>query len=70
VNQNFNPQLQASADAAKAMAGLRSFVLSPEGRAGCMLGGMLLLEIAVLVFAAAGGALGARMIARSRRREG
>lgn len=70
VNQNFNPQLQATAENAQAIAGLRSLALSPEGRAGFMLAGMVVLEMALLVFAAAGGALGARIIARSRRPQG
>jgi hypothetical protein len=69
VNQNFNPQLQATAENAQVAAGLRGLALSPEGRAGFMLTGMLLLEIALLVFAAAGGAIGARMMARTRRPE-
>lgn len=45
------------------------WLLSPEGRAGSVLGGLLLLEAALLVFAAAGGAIGARLTARARRPE-
>jgi hypothetical protein len=51
------------------MMAFRNLLLSPEGRAGLILTGMLVLEIALLVFAAAGGALGARMMARTRRPE-
>jgi hypothetical protein len=69
VNQNFNPQLQAVSENAQAMMAFRNLLLSPEGRAGLILTGMLVLEIALLVFAAAGGALGARMMARTRRPE-
>jgi hypothetical protein len=69
VNQNFNPQLQATAENVQMAESLRGLALSPEGRAGFMLSGMLILEVALLVFAAAGGAIGARMMARSRRPE-
>jgi hypothetical protein len=69
VNQNFNPQLQAASENAQAMMAFRNMLLSPEGRAGLMLIGMLVIEIALLVFAAAGGALGARMMARTRHPE-
>lgn len=47
----------------------KSLMLSPHGRAGVLLCGMLLLEIGYLIFAAVGGAFGARMMARSRRPE-
>jgi hypothetical protein len=67
VNQNVNQQLQAMSADAQRLTAFRNLLLSPEGRAGLMLTGMLLLEIALLVFAAAGGAIGARMMARSRR---
>jgi hypothetical protein len=53
----------------RAAAGLKRFavwLLSPEGRAGTVLGGLMLLEVALLVFAAAGGAIGARLMARRR----
>jgi hypothetical protein len=69
VNQNVNQQLQTMSADAQALTAFRNLLLSPDGRAGLMLTGMLVLEIALLVFAAAGGALGARMMARSRRPE-
>ena len=65
MNQAFNPQAQAQNEQAAAM--VRNLVLSPEGRAGFMLASMLFIEVALLVFAAAGGALGARLVARARR---
>jgi hypothetical protein len=67
VTQNMNMQMQTMSADAQAVGILRNLFLSPEGRAGSVLAGMLMLEIALLVFAAAGGALGARMMARSRR---
>ncbi|UWZ86159.1 zinc ribbon domain-containing protein [Occallatibacter riparius] len=64
VNESFSRQFQ-SADP-QAVTIVRSLFLSPEGRAGMVLIWLLLLEVGLLVFAAAGGALGARMMARSR----
>jgi hypothetical protein len=63
--QSMSPDAQTAATL-KWFAG---WLLSPEGRAGSVLGGMMLLELALLVFAAAGGAIGARLMARSRRPE-
>lgn len=67
VNQSVNQQLQAMNENAQAMNAFKSMLLSSEGRAGIMLTGMVVLEVALLVFAAAGGALGARLMARARR---
>lgn len=61
--QSMSPDAQTGATL-KAFA---AWLLSPEGRAGSMLGGMLLLEAALLVFATAGGAIGARLTARPRK---
>lgn len=69
VNQSVNQQLQAVSADAQALNSFKNMLTSPEGRAGIMLTGMVVLEIALLVFAAAGGALGARMMARTRRPE-
>jgi len=66
VNQSLQQQVSADVQALNAF---RSLLLSPEGRAGLMLTGMICLEVALLGFAAAGGALGARFMARSRRRQ-
>jgi hypothetical protein len=43
------------------------WLLSPEGRAGSMLGAIVLLVAALIFFAIGGGALGARFQARARR---
>jgi hypothetical protein len=67
VNQSFNQQLQAMSANAQALTSARNLMLSPEGRAGIILTFMVVVEVALLVFAAAGGALGARMMARTRR---
>jgi hypothetical protein len=69
VNQSFNQQFQAMSADAQAVTIVRNLLLSPEGRAGVILTWMLMLEIGLLVFAVAGGALGARMMMRSRRPE-
>lgn len=45
----------------------KSWLLSPEGRAGSMLSAILLLVAALVFFAVGGGALGARFQARARR---
>jgi hypothetical protein len=45
----------------------KSWLLSPEGRAGAMLGAVLMLVVALIFFAVGGGALGARFQARARR---
>jgi hypothetical protein len=42
-------------------------LLSPEGRAGSMLSAILLLVAILIFFAVGGGALGARLQARTRR---
>jgi hypothetical protein len=52
---------------AQTMAVLKGFVLSPQGRAGWLLGAMACLMAALLVSAAAGGALSAHLLARTRR---
>jgi hypothetical protein len=48
---------------------MKAWLLPPEGRAGWLLAVIMLLAIALLLFAVAGGALGARLVARSRRPE-
>lgn len=67
VNQSVDQQVQAMAADAQALAAFKGLMLSPEGRCGILLCGMIFLELALLAFAAAGGAVGARMMARSRR---
>ncbi|MDE3147913.1 MAG: hypothetical protein KGL37_00460 [Acidobacteriota bacterium] len=45
----------------------RAWLLSAEGRAGWVLGAMVFLGTVLLLFSVVGGALGARLLARSRR---
>jgi hypothetical protein len=52
---------------ATTLAALRGWVLSPEGRAGLVLGAILFLVTLLVLFAVGGGALGARLQARARR---
>jgi hypothetical protein len=56
----------AGADA-RTIALFQGWFLSPEGRAGFALAGVVFLCSALLFFAVAGGALGARLTARARR---
>lgn len=67
INQSINQQVQAMGSDAQGLAAVKAMALSPEGRAGLILAGMVFLELALLGFAVAGGAIGARMMARSRR---
>jgi len=60
--QSMSPDPQTAATFKR----LATWLLSPEGRAGSVLGGLLLLEVALVGFAAAGGAIGARLMARRR----
>lgn len=61
--QSMNPDPQTSA----LMKSWLSWLQTPEARAGWILCGMALLVVAMLAFAALGGAVGARLLARSRR---
>ena len=49
------------------IAAYKTWLLSPEGRAGSMLSAILLLVTAQIFFAVGGGAIGARLQARNRR---
>ena len=57
-----------SPDAQTAAALNRAYkwLLTPEGKSGSVLGLLLIMEAALLAFAAAGGAIGARLITRRR----
>ena len=46
---------------------LQGLMLSPEGRAGCALAGLLVLAAILLLFATIGGAVGARFLTPTRR---
>jgi hypothetical protein len=52
---------------AQTMATLKGLLVSPEGRAGWVLGAIAFLMAALLACATAGGALSARLLARTRR---
>ena len=67
VNQRVTEQWQSMGVEPQVMSQGKAMLLSPEGRAGCVLAALAMLEAAMLVFAAAGGALGARILARARR---
>ncbi len=67
VNQSVDQQVQAMAADAQTLAAFKALMLSPEGRAGILLCGMVFLELALLAFAVLGGVLGSRLMARSRR---
>ena len=54
---------------AQTIGNFQRWLLSPEGRAGSVLGAILFLVTGLIAFAAAGGAFGARMMARSRKPE-
>ncbi len=63
--QSMNPDPQTSA----ILKGWLAWLQSPEARAGWILFGMGMLAAAMLAFATLGGALGARLLARGRRRQ-
>ena len=69
VSQSMRQQAQTMSADVQMAAAVKALLLSPEGRAGSMLVGMGCLELALLGFAAAGGAIGARLLARTRRPE-
>jgi hypothetical protein len=67
--QQMESQMSASADAAQQLEAQRRFMLSPEGRAGFMTMGLVLYCGLLVLLAVGGGALGARILARSHRPE-
>jgi hypothetical protein len=67
VNQQMSQQWTSMGIDAQTIAFAKSWMLSPQGRAGWVLCAIAFLAAALLLFATAGGALSARMIARSRR---
>jgi hypothetical protein len=69
VNQQMVQQWSTMGVDAATIVLLKAWLLSPEGRAGFMMGGVLFLMGGLLLFAAGGGALGAKMLARTRRPE-
>jgi hypothetical protein len=69
VNQQMSQQWTSMGVDAQTVAQMKTWLLPPEGRAGWLLAAITLLAMALLLFAVAGGALGARLLARSRRPE-
>ena len=69
VNQQLVQQWASMGVDASTVAVTRAWLLAPEGRAGSMLSAILFLGVGLLFFAVGGGALGARLLARSRRPE-
>jgi hypothetical protein len=60
---------QASQDVVAMFRGMASWMLTPEGRAGSAVGGLLIAEFVLVIFAVAGGALGAKLMTRQRRQQ-
>jgi len=69
VNQQMSQQWTSMGVDAQTIAMMKAWLLPPEGRAGWLLAAMSLLTLALLLFSVAGGALGARLLANSRRPE-
>jgi hypothetical protein len=69
VNRQLSQQWSSMGVDAQTIVQMKDWLLPPEGRAGWLLAVIMLLAIALLLFAVAGGALGARLVARSRRPE-
>ncbi len=69
VNRQLTEQWTTMGVDAPTIGYLTAKLLSPEGRAGSMLSAVLVLAAGLLLFAVAGGALGARLLARTRRPE-
>jgi hypothetical protein len=66
VNQQQAQGTAAGADA-ETLAAIKATMISSEGRAGLVLCGIAFLMATLLLFAIAGGALSARLLARTRR---
>jgi RNA polymerase subunit RPABC4/transcription elongation factor Spt4 len=69
INDQVSRQWTAAGVDAQSIAAYRGWLLSPEGRAGLMLGFVVFLMAVLILFAVGGGALGARMQTRGRRPE-
>ena len=67
VNQQMSQQWTSMGVDAQTIALAKSWMLSPEGRAGWVLCAITFLMATLLLFAVGGGALGARLLGRSRR---
>jgi len=69
VNRQLTEQWTTMGVDAPTIGYLTAKLLAPEGRAGSMLSAILVLAVGLLLFAVGGGALGARLLARTRRPE-
>ena len=69
VEQQMVQQWSSMGASAQEMATYKAWLLSAEGRGGVMLFILSFMIFSILVFSVAGGALGARFLARSRRPE-
>lgn len=69
VDQQLSQQWTSMGVDAATIAQMKAWLLPPEGRAGWLLAAMTFLTVALMLFAVAGGALGARLVARRRRPE-
>ncbi len=69
VNQQLSQQWSSMGVDAQTIAAMKAWLTPPEARAGWLLVAMMVLTMALLLFAVAGGALGARFTARNRRPE-
>ena len=67
VNQQMSAQWQTMGVDAQSINMMKNWLLPPEGRAGWLLAAVILLTMALLSFAVIGGAIGARLTARTRR---
>jgi hypothetical protein len=67
VTGQLAPQWAATGVDAQIISLYKSWLLSPEGRAGSMLSAIIFLVAVLVFFAVGGGALGARLQARTRR---
>jgi len=68
VNQ-WQAQVTATGADVQNIAAFKAILISPEGRAGLVLAAIAFLMGTLVLFAIAGGALGARMLTRTRRTE-
>ena len=69
INDQVSRQWTAAGVDAQSITVYKAWLLSSEGRAGLMLCFILFLVAALILFAVGGGALGARLLARTRRPE-
>jgi hypothetical protein len=69
VNEKVSQQWASAGVDAQAILAAKALLNSPEGRGGMTISVILCLVLALVIFAIAGGALGARMLGRTRQPE-